>query len=316
MSTTARKQRQSEGERKDVYERVTGQIVATIEAGLARGDDRLPWHHDGQATTRPVNVASHRACRGANVVALWAAAELASYPTGLWGTYRHWAELGARVRKGEKATSVVFWKIGDENKEAGEEDGEGEVSGRGRRFFACGYSVFNVSQVEGYVAPAMKVLPEAARIAHAERFCANLAIEVRHGGNRACYVPSKDLVRIPPFAVFRAVGGYYAVLLHEQGHASGARHRLDRDLSGRFGSAAYAMEEVVVELASAMACAELGLSLEPRPDHACYIASWLEVLRADKRAIFTAAGKAQEIADWMDARQPPAAASEEAAATA
>ena len=220
------------------------------------------------------------------------------------------------MRKGEKATSVVFWKIGDENKEAGEEDGEGEASGRGRRFFAYGYSVFNVSQVEGYVAPAMKVLPEVARIAHAERFCANLAIEVRHGGNRACYVPSKDLVQMPPFAAFRNAGGYYVVLLHEQGHASGARHRLDRDLSGRFGSAAYAMEEVVVELASAMVCAELGLSAEPRPDHACYIASWLEVLRADSRAIFTAAGKAQQIADWMDARQPPAAASEEAAATA
>ena len=93
------------------------------------------------------------------------------------------------------------------------------------------------------------------------------------------------------------------MLLHECGHASGAKHRLDRDLSGRFGSAAYAMEECTVELLSAMICADLNLSVEPRPDHAGYIASWIEVLRSDKRAIFAAASKAQQIADWMHTRQ-------------
>ena len=109
---------------------------------------------------------------------------------------------------------------------------------------------------------------------------------------------------MPQFASFRDAIAYYAVLLHECGHASGAKHRLDRDLSGRFGSEAYAMEEITVELLSAMVCADLGLSVEPRPDHACYIASWLKVLREDKRAIFTAASKAQQIADWMHQRQP------------
>ncbi len=111
---------------------------------------------------------------------------------------------------------------------------------------------------------------------------------------------------MPAFASFRDAVAYYAVLLHECGHASGAKHRLDRDLSGRFGSAAYAMEECTVELLSAMICADLNLSLEPRPDHARYIVSWLEVLRADKRAIFTAASKAQQIADWMHAQQADA----------
>jgi antirestriction protein ArdC len=108
---------------------------------------------------------------------------------------------------------------------------------------------------------------------------------------------------MPEFACFRDAVAYYAVLLHECGHASGARHRLDRDLSGRFGSAAYAMEECTVELLSAMICADLNLSVEPRPDHARYIASWLKVLRSDSRAIFTAASKAQEITDWMHAQQ-------------
>ena len=108
---------------------------------------------------------------------------------------------------------------------------------------------------------------------------------------------------MPDFACFRDAIAYYAVLLHECGHASGAKHRLDRELSGRFGSAAYAMEECTVELLSAMICADLNLSVEPRPDHAHYIASWLQVLRSDKRAIFTAASKAQEITDWMHGRQ-------------
>ena len=100
-----------------------------------------------------------------------------------------------------------------------------------------------------------------------------------------------------------AVSSYYAVLLHEYGHASAAKHRLDRDLSNRFGTEAYAMEECTVELLSAMICADLSISVEPRPDHAAYIASWLAVLRADPRAIFTASSKAQQAADWMHARQ-------------
>jgi antirestriction protein ArdC len=109
---------------------------------------------------------------------------------------------------------------------------------------------------------------------------------------------------MPEFQRFRDGVSYYAVLLHECGHASGARHRLDRDLSGRFGSESYAMEECVVELLSAFVCADLALSVAPRPDHARYIASWLKVFRNDPRAIFSASSKAQRAADWMHAQQP------------
>ncbi|MCY1299078.1 DNA primase TraC [compost metagenome] len=150
------------------------------------------------------------------------------------------------------------------------------------------------------------MLPETERIERAEHFCAALGIDIRHGGSQAYYSPSTDHVQMPEFACFRDAVAYYAVMLHECGHASGAKHRLDRDLSGRFGSAAYAMEECSVELLSAMICADLNLSPELRLDHARYIASWLEVLRTDKRAIFTAASKAQEIADWMHAQQSDA----------
>jgi antirestriction protein ArdC len=288
----------------DIYERVTSQIIAAIEAGA--GEYRMPWHHDGSAITTPVNVTSRKAYRGVNVIALWAAAHAAGYPAGIWGTYRQWQTLGAQVRKGERGHLVVFWKIADRHGEAEAQDGDEDRDEPARRLFARGYTVFNCAQVDGYTPPEMPVLLEAERIAHAERFCAALSIDIRHGGSQACYIPSRDHVHMPDFACFRDAVAYYAVLLHECGHASGARHRLDRDLSGRFGSAAYAMEECTVELLSAMICSDLNLSVEPRPDHARYIASWLEVLRSDKRAIFTAASKAQQIADWMHAQQDKA----------
>jgi antirestriction protein ArdC len=286
-------------ERQDIYERVTQQIMAAIERGA--GECRMPWHHDGTIASHPVNIASRKPYRGVNIIALWASAYANQFGTGLWGTYRQWRERGAQVRKGEVGTAIALWKVDDRNADKPEQE-EDEAS-KERRMFARGYTVFNCAQVDGYTAPAIPLLPESQRIAHAERFCANLGIDVRHGGNQACYVPSKDFVQMPLFGSFRDGVAYYAVLLHECGHASGAPHRLDRDLSGRFGSQAYAMEEATVELLSAMICADLGLSIDPRPDHASYIASWLEVMRADKRAIFTAASKAQQIADWMHDQQ-------------
>lgn len=292
----------------DIYERVTNQIIAAIEAGA--GEYRMPWHHDGSAITTPVNVASRKTYRGVNIITLWVAAHAADYPAGIWGTYRQWHELGAQVRKGERGQLVVFWKMSDRSGGTDRQDDGEDHDTPARRLFARGYTVFNAAQVDGYTPPEMPLLPMAERIEHAERFCTALSIDIRHGGSQACYIPSRDHVQMPEFACFRDAVAYYAVLLHECGHASGAKHRLDRDLSGRFGSAAYAMEECTVELLSAMICADLNLSAEPRPDHARYIASWLEVLRSDKRAIFTAASKAQEIADWMHARQGDACQSD------
>ncbi|WP_027168846.1 zincin-like metallopeptidase domain-containing protein [Mesorhizobium sp. WSM3224] len=288
--------------RNDIYERVTSQIVAAIEAGAP--DYRMPWHHDGSAVTTPVNVASRKAYRGVNIIALWAAAQAASYPAGIWGTYRQWQALGAQVRQGERGHLVVFWKLANRHGKTDDQDSNDDSDETAPRMFARGYTVFNCAQVDGYTPPQMPVLPAAERIERAERFCGALGIDILHGGSQAYYSPSADHVRMPAFSCFSDAIAYYAVLLHECGHASGAKHRLDRDLSGRFGSAAYAMEECTVELLSAMICADLNLSVEPRPDHASYIASWLEVLRSDQRAIFTAASKAQQIADWMHDRQP------------
>ncbi len=282
--------------RADVYTRITAAIVAAIEAGASAC--RMPWHHDGAAVARPTNVASGRQYRGINTLALWAAAQATGYPDGLWGTFRQWREVGAQVRRGERATTVVLWK---ELRPGDAEDGGDE--GR-RRMFARAFAVFNLAQVEGYAPPTRAELPQSARLTHAETFIGHLGIRTVWGGSEACYRPSTDTVQLPAFERFRDTASAYAVWLHECGHATGAKHRLDRDLSGRFGSAAYAAEECAVELMSGFVLADLGIAHHPRPDHAGYIASWLGLLRDDPRAIFTAAGKAQQAADWMHARQP------------
>jgi antirestriction protein ArdC len=284
-------------DRTDLYQAVSEKLIAQIEG--AAGIFQMPWYHDGSPTARPTNAESGLPYRGINVFALWVAAQAAYHPTGLWATYRQWKSLGAQVRKGEHGNLVVFWKkLGTP-----ENDGDGEVGETDqppRRFVARGYRVFNAAQVDGYVPQNVPVQrPERERIARAEFFYRNLNIDTRFGGDEAYYMPSGDYVQVPPYHQFRDDIGFYAVLLHEGAHASGAPHRLNRDLSGRFGSEAYAMEEMIADWAACLACMTLELAPEPRPDHAQYINSWLNVLKRDKRAMFTAAREAQRIADWM-----------------
>jgi antirestriction protein ArdC len=285
--------------RADVYTRVTQEIIAAIEAGP--GESRMPWHHDGAAVSRPVNVVSGKAYRGINTVSLWAAAQASGYATGVWGTYPQWLAKGAQVRKGEHASLAVLWKDLRRDGDAADDEVQAE---KGRpRVFARGFAVFNADQVEGYVPAQRAILPESERLAQADAFIAHLGVKTVFGGSQAYYMPSSDMVFMPPYASFRDAASFAAVWLHEMGHASGARHRLDRDLTGRFGTAAYAAEECAVEILSGFVLADLGIAHHPRPDHAAYVASWLQVLKNDPHAIFTAASKAQQAADWMHAQQ-------------
>jgi len=287
-------------DRADVYTRVTAEIIAAIEQGA--GEWHAPWFHDGTSAARPTNISSGKRYRGINTVALWVAAMAGGYWDGLWGTYRQWQDAGAQVRKGERSTTVVLWKQIASSEPAGHDDDDDE--GGHRRMFARAFSVFNVAQVDGYKRPPTDTLTENERLAHAEAFLANLGIKTVFGGSEAYYLPSSDTVFMPDFASFRDPASFYGTWTHENGHASGAKHRLDRDLSGRFGSATYAAEECCVEILSGLILADLGIAHHPRADHAAYIASWIKVLKDDSRAIFTAASKAQQAADWMHARQP------------
>ncbi|RVE82838.1 ArdC family protein [Sinorhizobium meliloti] len=285
--------------RADVYSRVTAEIIAAIDQGA--GEWRAPWFHDGTGIARPTNLASGKRYRGINILALWAAGMAAGYADGLWGTYKQWREAGAQVREGERSTTVVLWTEIKSSRQANDYDRDDDGH---RRMFARAFSVFNVAQVDGYERSVTNILPESQRLTDAETFIANLGVKTVFGGAEAYYLPSSDTVFMPEFTAFRDAASFYGVWLHENGHASGAKHRLDRVLTSRFGSAAYAAEECCVEILSGLILADLGIAHHPRPDHAAYVASWLKVLKDDPKAIFTAASKAQQAADWMHAQQP------------
>lgn len=282
-------------EKKDIFQRVTDLIVKAVEDGA--GSYRMPWRTSGGFPNSPINAISRRPYRGINVLVLWAVAQEKGYKSGTWATYKQWQELGAQVRKGEKSANVVFWRFFEREDETGNE----EKSTR-RIPMARDYWVFNAEQVDGCIEAKESRGTREERIDAAEKFFREVGIELKSGGSAAYYSSATDSVHMPPFDAFKEALFYYSVLSHEATHWTGAKHRLNRDLSNRFGSEGYAVEELIAELGAAFICAELGLPTDPRQDHAPYIASWLKVLKNDNRAIFTAAAKAQEALDWMTER--------------
>lgn len=283
----------------DIYTRITNQIVSELEKGVRPW--LKPWNaeHAAGRITRPLR---HNGTpyQGINVVMLWSAAVAAGYAAPIWMTYRQAQELGANVRKGEKGSLVVFANTitrTKTNADGNEEDREIP--------FMKGYTVFNVEQIEGlptqFHASAQPRLDPVQRIDRAERFFTATGANIRHGGNRAYYSVSDDYVQMPPFETFRDAESYYATLAHECTHWTRHKSRLERDFGRKnWGDEGYAMEELVAELGSAFLSADLDLTPEPRDDHAAYIASWLKVLKDDKRAIFTAASHAQRAADFLN----------------
>lgn len=288
----------------NIYDRVTNAIVASLEKGV--GSWSRPWTVKAGATSpMPYNIASGANYRGINTVMLWCAREEAGWPTQCFGTFDQWKAKQATVRKGEKATHIVFFKP-TESRVDGVDGGEDTVR---RGMIAKGYCVFNLAQVDGYEAPTVAPVSEIERVAHADDFFHQTGADVRHGGTRAFYVPSADYISMPDIDAFRSPVLYYSTLAHETGHWTGAGKRLDRALNtGRFGDEAYAQEEIIAELTAAFVCAHLGLDNEPRDDHAQYLASWLKVLKHDNRAIFAAASAAQKATDYLIGLQTAAVA--------
>ena len=273
-------------DKRDVYRKVTDAIINAIEQGQV-GNWCMPWHTSGRYAFSPINVTSKKPYRGINTVCLWAAAQAKGYERGEWATYQQWQERGAQVRKGEKATTVVFWKWANSTET---EDGDEPKTGS-HLLFTRGYSVFNAQQVDGYTPKAEPDVPIPERIERTEQFFRGIGADVRHGGNRAFYSVDGDYIQMPPFGAFRENISYYSTLAHEHTHFTAKDSRCDRQLGKRFGDMAYAAEELIAELGAAFTCAHLGLSTEPREDHAQYINSWLKVLKADSKAIFTAASE-------------------------
>lgn len=285
--------------RTDIYTSITDRIIADLATGTAPW--RRPWTTGNPGpVSRPLRH-SGEAYNGINTLLLWSEAMASGYSSPTWMTFRQALALGAHVRKDERGTTIIY----ADRITRSDTDDDGQDVARQIPFLKA-YSVFNCDQIEDlperYHAP-QAILDDADRNANAEAFFAATGIEIRHHGDHACYIPALDRIELPPFGAFRSPNDYYATLAHEAGHATGHSARLNRDFSGKFGSSAYAREELVAELCAAFLCADLGLSLEPRPDHASYIATWIEVLGREPKFIVAAAAHAQRAADWLTARQ-------------
>jgi antirestriction protein ArdC len=288
----------AEKRQSNIFQRVTDHILESIEK-KPNAEWVRPWD-DPSRSALPMNASTGLHYRGVNTLSLWCEAAMKGYESPYWATYRQWKELGAQVRKGEKATPVVFWKMdgGPEKEEAEEADQDQETTRR--RVIAKGYWVFSAEQVDGWQAPELAKRPVETRIPEAEAFLFGLGADIRHGGGEAYYRPAGDHIQMPLFEHFRTPVDYYSTLSHELGHWSGAKHRLARDLAPRFREDAYAAEELVAELTAAFQMAKLGLCSTPRPDHAPYIAHYHRILGQDPKAIFTAAAKAQQAVDFLE----------------
>ena len=302
MSRSAARARAGQ-DRTSLYAEITDKIIAEMEAGC------VPWVQPwGTAAVKaplsmPKNAATGRGYSGINVLILWGAVIERGFVGQSWLTFRQALSLGGNVRKGERGTTVVYADrfTPEEERRRAERDG----SEPGAIAFLKRFTVFNADQCEGLpddIAIAAPPSPEGLILPQAEALIAATNIDFRIRGERAFYNPADDFVQVPPPQAYFEPINWHRTALHELGHASGAAHRLNRDLSGSFGSKKYAFEELVAEMTSAFVCASLGIT--PTVRHADYIGSWLEVIRENDRAIVRAASAASKAADYLLAFMP------------
>lgn len=271
----------------DLYQTVTDKIVASLESGV------LPWVKpwDNKKGGSDYNLISGKEYRGINVILLG----MAGFNSPVWATYKQWQEKGCNVKKGQSGSMIVYAsKV--ESKDASaitETNPEGK-----KEFFMMKYStVFNAEQVEGYEPESSGNNTEFNMIEACETVLKPWAHKITHQGNQAFYSPAHDAITMPPKEAFKTSAGYYSTAFHELSHLTGHESRLNRDFKNRFGTEAYAFEELIAELSSAFINHSCGL--DSINNHDSYIASWLKVLKNDKKAIFTASTQAQKAADMV-----------------
>lgn len=283
-------------DRQSLYGEVTARVIAELEEG------RLPWVQPWDSArcpcTMPHNAVSGRVYSGINVLILWCEAVERQFSSQRWLTYKQAEQAGGHVRRGEKGTVICYadrFTPKDEAAKAAGEDREARQIAFLKRF-----TVFNLDQIEGlpeqYAGDPVVPDPVMA-IAEVDRLIAASGADFRIGGNEAFYSPGQDYVQVPPQAAFHEPVNWFRTALHELGHWVGGKGRLERDQSGRFGSMAYAKEELVAEMTAAFTCATLGI--QPTVRHSDYIGAWLEAMRADEKSIFRAASAASKGADYL-----------------
>jgi antirestriction protein ArdC len=278
---------------RDFYAEVTTRIVQELERGAA------PWIKPWSATAGqnvPQNAVTNRPYSGCNVILLWLARNR-GWATPRFLTFKQAIEAGGNVRKGEQGTKVYFVKQLQIRDRDSDSEGDSRLVPMMRQ-----YTVFNVDQCENLPdtiksGKPMRIRNPDTRDALADQFLHSTGADIREGHGEAYYVPSRDFISMPAFEAFKGSDHFYNIAFHELTHWTGHKSRLDRDLKHRFGERAYAGEELVAELGAAFLSAEFGFDGDVR--NAGYIATWIDLLKSDKRAFFTACSKASKAADYL-----------------
>ena len=283
--------------KKDAYQRITERILSLMAGGKVPWD--RPWDLAAQG---PMNLTSKKAYRGANVWTLGLTQMDRGYSSRYWCTYNQAKKLGGSVRKGEKGSPIMFWRFV-----------ETEKNGAKKTIpFARHATVFNTDQCDGLEGkvPAPVLTPrDVEPIAACEALVGGFSDcpPVSHGGNRACYWPTRDEINMPVRESFKTPAGYYKTLFHEMGHSTGHASRVGRkgvaEGAAGFGSHEYSREELVAELTSAFLCGETGITADTERNAAAYLQNWMKVLNDDPKMFVYASGAAQKSADWILKRQ-------------
>ncbi len=283
----------------EVYQSITNRIIQELDRGV------VPWkkgwnaQRDGFAR----NIVSGEIYRGINFFNLNLVAE---YQSSLWMTYKQASDLGGTIKKGEKAHRVLFYKLlpatDSSSKPILDSDGkEKQIP------FLRYANVFNLAQTQGVKIPEkFQIQPGQSFLSPIEKgdqLIQNSGVPIKHGFTGACYHPSSDEIHIPCRESFKSPESYYHTTFHELTHASGHPSRLDRPLSGDFGSPAYAKEELIAELGSCFLSATAGIQTDAViPDSAAYIENWRTTLSKDPKLIVQASSEAQKAADFFIVR--------------
>lgn len=272
-----------------LYQSVTDAIIAALQEGAP------PWRRSwtvGSAHNLPRNFSTGNPYRGINALIFWLRAQQDGFGSHYWLTFRQARELGGCVRKKEKGTCGLFYRLLEKTDS---DSGEVKTVPMARRFYA-----FNLDQIDGIEDPDALELPEHTHELNprADAFIAATGALIAYGDYGPSYSPKPDLIRCPYRYRFETAGDYYATLTHELTHWTAHPTRLGRDLSGRFGDADYAAEELIAELGSAFLCADLGVQ-GTLQEHASYLDHWIDILKADTRAIVRAASLASAAHQYL-----------------
>lgn len=281
----------------DKFDLITSQICELLEKGTKPWEK--PWFG-----VRPRNLISSYIYQGYNPLLCSLSMLTYDYSSPYFVGRCQAFDLNWRMIKGSKATWIR--KGGNGVREVELEDGTkkqefvGHCQWDGIYNIACwddSESDIKIASLVSQIEPQTTINADH-RIEAIEAFVAKQEPRVTNGGDSACYSPQVDAVMLPKFTAFTSVEKYYATLIHELVHGTGHPTRLNRDLTGAFGSAKYANEELIAELAAAFVCNELGITSQIE-HHASYIDSWLQALKGDKNYFFTAARDARKAADYL-----------------